>query len=506
MMTGMFPRLITIVLALVFFVVPASSQSSGNVVIGSDLRLFATLAAMNAAGFDVELGSQYHPVRAEVRKAVEQLDPDLKRRLQEFYKTRQGSDTDEAQIAKYISLALSLTDAPDFKPAYREEVLPPDARTVLGFAELIREVYSKAGLSQLWGQLNAQYEKEMDAIAPSIRQSIVQTDAYLRIPLGASGYRTMSIYVELAAPINSVNVRSNQDNYYVVFGSSASPRLEEMRHAYLHFQLDNIVNRDLTKIKNRASLLAIMDDEDDIQREFKTDFRLMVTESLIRALEIRMDRVAAAVAKQTVDGYYRSGLLLAPYFYDSLAAFEQQEEGIRDYFGDLADGIDLQKERTRFQTSFSSIPLPARQTLRAEVPTAPAAPAANPVRDLLKEAEAKFNAGDNAGAKVAFERVLSDYDRANASAFYGLALIASREGDSEQAQQYFDRTTRSDSADASMKVWAYIYLARLFDLQCERERAIEYYQQALKVGDNTKNALAVAKDGIAKPYGDACRQ
>jgi hypothetical protein len=56
-----------------------------------------------------------------------------------------------------------------------------------------------------------------------------------------------------------------------------------------------------------------------------------------------------------------------------------------------------------------------------------------------------------------------------------------------------------------MKVWSYVYLARLFDIACERERAVEYYQQAVKVGDNTRNAQAIAKDGLAKPYGDACK-
>jgi hypothetical protein len=50
-----------------------------------------------------------------------------------------------------------------------------------------------------------------------------------------------------------------------------------------------------------------------------------------------------------------------------------------------------------------------------------------------------------------------------------------------------------------------VYMARLFDLACERERAVEYYQQAVKVGDNTRNAQTIAKDGLAKPYGDACR-
>src|SRR2546423_1048379 len=120
-------RIATVLLVACCLAVPASSQFGSSVVVQSDLRLFATLAALNAAGFDVELAAQYHPVRTEVRKVVSQLDPDLLRRLKDFYTSHKGRDSDQDQIAKYISLAVNLTDAPELKPAYREEVLPPDA-------------------------------------------------------------------------------------------------------------------------------------------------------------------------------------------------------------------------------------------------------------------------------------------------------------------------------------------------------------------------------------------
>src|SRR5262249_54787178 len=108
-------------------------------------------------------------------------------------------------------------------------------------------------------------------------------------------------------------------------------------------------------------------------------------------------------------------------------------------------------------------------------------------------------------AQAAFERVLSDFDRDNGSALYGLGLIASKKGDSDAAKQNFDRAIRSDSAEPGMKAWSYIYLARIFDLECNRARAVEYYQQAIKVGDDTRNALAAAREGLQKPYGDGCK-
>jgi hypothetical protein len=56
-----------------------------------------------------------------------------------------------------------------------------------------------------------------------------------------------------------------------------------------------------------------------------------------------------------------------------------------------------------------------------------------------------------------------------------------------------------------MRVWSYIYLGRIFDIECNRERAVSNYEQAIKVGDNTRNAQAAARQGLSRPYGDGCR-
>jgi hypothetical protein len=56
-----------------------------------------------------------------------------------------------------------------------------------------------------------------------------------------------------------------------------------------------------------------------------------------------------------------------------------------------------------------------------------------------------------------------------------------------------------------MKVWSYIYLGHIADLQCQRDRAMEYYRQAVQVGDDSRSAQTSAKDGLSKAFGDQCR-
>ena len=496
---GSYMFLLALVLAL-----PLAPQTSSSVTINPDLRLFTTMAALNAAGYNVEYASEYHPVREAVRKYAAEIDAGLLNRLQAFYKAHKGPETDDAQLAKYISLAVNISDPPNFKPLMRDDLLPPDALSVKDFTELLREFYEKAHIGQHWLELRPEYQQVVVQVAPALRQMILRTDAYMHLPLGGT-LRTMSIYLELAAPVNTVNLRNNEDTYTVVIGASAAPRLEDIRHAYLHFQLDGVVLRNMSKIDGMGKLFETVRQSSGIDPAYTSDFRSSTTEALIRALELRMDRVPAARAKDTVDMYYRSGLLLMPYLYESFDMFEKGDINIREAFADMAHDVQAKKEEDRFEKRFSSIPVPQKVVVRPEVPLAPPEPPPNPLRDLLKQAQAKFNADDLDASQAAFEKVLSDLDPKNGPALYGLALIQSKKENRDAAQQYFERAIQTDSLEPSMRVWSYIYLARIFDIQCDRERAITYYRQAVNAGDDTRNAQAAARQGIEMPYGDTCK-
>src|SRR4029079_4241123 len=94
---------LTRVLALVcFFAVSAISMPvQSPIVIDDDIRIFTVVTALNVSGFDVELGSEYHPVRAEIRKIADDLDPILLQRMSDYYKSHKSGATDDEQLAKY---------------------------------------------------------------------------------------------------------------------------------------------------------------------------------------------------------------------------------------------------------------------------------------------------------------------------------------------------------------------------------------------------------------------
>src|SRR5215468_9441622 len=115
MIPSMFRRLFLVSSLMLAVCTAVQAQSSGAVAIDADMRLFTTMVALNAAGFDVEIGSQYHPVRVAVRNLSKKLDPDLVRRLQEFYTEHKRNESDDSQLAKYISLAVMATQPPELK-------------------------------------------------------------------------------------------------------------------------------------------------------------------------------------------------------------------------------------------------------------------------------------------------------------------------------------------------------------------------------------------------------
>src|SRR4030095_8787325 len=144
-----------------------------------------------------------------------------------------------------------------------------------------------------------------------------RTDSYLRAQSAGATSQMMKVVVELGAPQNSVNVRSHQDDYYVVLGYAATPKVDEIRHAYLHLRLNNEATAASSKGGSRAGLMTLLFGASGVQREYSSNFENMLTESLVRAVELRIDRAPAAAADESIRNFYRSGLLLVPYFYEA---------------------------------------------------------------------------------------------------------------------------------------------------------------------------------------------
>ena len=87
-----------------------------------------------------------------------------------------------------------------------------------------------------------------------------------------------------------------------------------------------------------------------MDESFKDDVSLLVTECLIRAIEVRTSgssKVPEEQRQAAVEQSVKQGYVLTPYFYDALAKFEKSPVGLRNGYSDLISAIDLGKEEKR---------------------------------------------------------------------------------------------------------------------------------------------------------------
>jgi len=67
------------------------------------------------------------------------------------------------------------------------------------------------------------------------------------------------------------------------------------------------------------------------------------------------------------------------------------------------------------------------------------------------------------------------------------------------ARDYFQHALGA-TKEPKVIAWSHIYLGRIFDLQEDREAAIDQYRAAVTAGSGLPEAKAAAELGLQKPY------
>jgi hypothetical protein len=67
------------------------------------------------------------------------------------------------------------------------------------------------------------------------------------------------------------------------------------------------------------------------------------------------------------------------------------------------------------------------------------------------------------------------------------------------AQHAFEETIRL-SKDPRTLAWSHIYLGRIYDIQDERDQAVNEYRAALTVRDGQADTRLAAEKGLKQPY------
>ncbi len=422
----------------------------------------------------------------------------------DFYQKHAASDANR-NLSQYISLALYVDGAPHFMPRMKEEFLPPDAAQIAGFGTLMEHFYEKAGVHSLWERHRKDYAEAVKRYHEPLAKMVLDTEVYLKQPSAQYLGRTFTIYLDFMGSPNETDARNYGAAYYVVVfpapnsapnsptGAPAQSglKMDQIRHTFLHYEMDPLAEKHYSSIQRLKPLLQSVS-RAPLEESFKTDISLLVTECLVRAIEIRTTggkTTEEAMRAQAVDDAVKQGYILTRYFYDAVVAFEKDPVGIRGEYGSILENVDLKKEeRAAAAVQFAKMASP--ELVRLSRPEE---------RRMLITAEKRLAAGDPKGAQelaqTALERKIGDQGRA----LFILAEVAVANKNRDGAQDNFQKAIAA-SKDPTVVGWSHVYLGRILDMKEEREAALQEYQAALNTAGGLPEIKTAAERGLQRAY------
>jgi tetratricopeptide (TPR) repeat protein len=296
------------------------------------------------------------------------------------------------------------------------------------------------------------------------------------------------------AAAGQVNARNYGEDYFLVASPTGNTLpLEQVRHTYLHFTLDTLAMKRPAAMKKLDPILIEIQDA-PLDEVYKRDAALMLTESLIRAIEARLipGKGAEPKRQEEVGKDMAEGFVLTRYFYDALLKFEPDPVSIKDAFPDWLYYMDISRERKiAAETKFSQ---------KAPTEVVKSQSSGNPQgQSPIEVAEQKMRDGDLESAEKMAQQIASEKGSDASRAYLLLGQIATLNRDKDNAIKYFETTLRT-AKDSRLIAWSHIYLGRIYDVDQERDMAVKHYQAALRSGDDSPQLKAAAERGLKSPY------
>jgi hypothetical protein len=477
------------------------ADGNNPITLDTSESLFAVLTAMNTCGYNVGLNisdAQRLNIRAEVEKNLKNSEDaqTAMTKMCEWYLGNRGKDAAH-DLSQYVSLALYLQGPPQFLPRGKEDELPPDALPISAFGTVLEPFYEKAGLHAIWERHRANYAALVDRYHAPLAKMVFDTDIYLKLQSGGFLGRTFTVYLDFMGDPNEANARNYGADYDVVVFPSPDPtatdpmKMPQIRHAYLHYLLDPLAMKHFVAVKRIEPLLQSVK-RAPLEENFKTDISLLVTECLVRAIEIRTTKTkqtAEAMRQQAVDDAVKQGYVLTRYFYNALVVFEKDPAGLREAYADILEKIDLKaQEKAANEVQYVRVSAPELvQLSRMED------------RKILSTADKRLAAGDPKGAQElaqqALDRKIGDPGRAQFILAQAAVMSKNREVALEDFQKAIQQTK-----DPKIVGWSHVYIGRILDMKEDREAALDEYRAALTAGAALPEVKAAAERGLEQAY------
>jgi tetratricopeptide (TPR) repeat protein len=481
-------------------IAPATATS-----IDSSEAMFTTMCALYAAGFEDDLSTDnWSAYRSQMRERLRAQHGPAVDALKEFYRAHQLRDP-AAMLSRFVWFGLVSGPAPKFRPVLRRDQLPPDVLDLEGFSDILANYYAEQDIGRMFRQVQPLYDREIERLHDPISDIVFQATTYLRAVVDPAKPKTFAVIVEpLVGRIT--NVRNFVDHYAIILSGTDEIPTDVVRHAYLHFLLDDLPLAYPHVIAVKRSMYEIAAKAPRLEEDLKDDYPSWFGECTVRAAEVKLKKMSPSEREAALQNNDGDGYVMVRPLFEGLPGYEKSEFSFHDYFPDLVRGIDAKAEQTRVaaihfapaqdtnQSQLSAEAL-ARNRARASVSTLPNDPQA--IAELT-DGEKQLAAKNPRGAEASFKSVLAKYPN-QPRAWYGLGMVAVLDHDADRAKEVFGRLTTGEyaaSQDPLVLAWSHIYLARIFEDEGQLDRAKSEYQAVLALQGAPAQAQQAAQQGL----------
>ena len=308
------------------FTQPDEMRVGDGFMVLADRRVFATMAFLNATGFDDQpQGVAMHPVRQKVRKRMAENLAACPEKLQKW---RQYVKSRNLGTFCYQDFALSLQADYPFRRVRPDKDLgyPVTAKLLQDFPGVLRDFWATAGLTNVWNEVKSEYIAELNKYdLAAMQRQMASLWEYLRMPRRDT---LTIINVPNLLDAHCSAIGAHYESYYYCVESPGSHTYDLNVHEYLHSIVNPVVKTNFPAYQ--AKLLRYY--EAGKRGPMSATYREPVTftyECLVRALdhrfrEIQWTKAPVVVHSQEtqVADLTAKGLTLTRPFYQMLREYE----------------------------------------------------------------------------------------------------------------------------------------------------------------------------------------
>ena len=483
-------------------------------------QLFAALCAAHAGGYESGVPESSLPgLEATIRREIARQGGPAVDALREFYRNHELADPG-ATLSRYVSYGLVISPPPQFHFVVEQEDIPPDAAALEGFSDLLAAYYREDNIEQLYARIQPLYRRPAAVTESLVADLMLLESGYIRQILKPSADRTFTVYIEPLVGARS-NFRIYRGRYELVIDPTRTSSRDEIRHALLHFLLDNLALAHHPPIAGRKAILDVASRAPRLPTQFRDDIEGLADECLVKAVELRIQHLSAVQAQAALSAAEADGFVLIRPMYNALDAYEKGEDNLNAYYATLIQKIDLNAEakrlaRMQFAPADSQLPRP----VEAQQVVAPSREVTE-LEQWLVEGESQLAEKDTRSARATFQRILEKYPNVP-RAEYGLAVAVIVDGEVDRGLALLEQVVgelsnpaettqgtglgeitpgakeKSYGPDPNTLAWAHVWLGRIYEHRGRKEQSGLEYRAALAVTGAPEGARAAAEKGLAE--------